>query len=313
MKVNSKIFYHYCSAKSFYEIVSTGQVWMADATKTNDSSEMVFLFEDFEQVFMNVYKKNKFPCILGNLENEEAINSIFNAGITYRNYNGENAYTNYVFCLSEKSNSLNQWRAYARNGSGFALGFYYEKLNEFAKNNPKFSLAKVKYLSKKSLVKIQIEYATTILNGIKDIFNLNRKAANLKTLLNNYVYHQFQIMAEDAVHYKSYDFSEEKEWRLIYKCKNKKEEIKIKDSTEFDSIQFYYKNEDIISFIPIKLSNLLVTNTESKLKNTLVLGPQNKVYVVDILMYLEKNGIHNVEIDKSEITYRSNFGNAMKN
>ncbi len=95
--------YHYCDARAFMSMVRKKCVWLSHARYMNDYMEQEFFLEQLEE------RAGEFT------DNQEYIERI-RLGVA-------NCRVPYVFCLSEVGDLLSQWRAYADDGVGFAIGF----------------------------------------------------------------------------------------------------------------------------------------------------------------------------------------------
>lgn len=111
------VLYHYCSVGTFCRIVESEEVWLTDIFCMNDSAEHYWLRRVAKELLeaeysaqiddVSEYLKSKlFP------ENEET--------------------ELYCFCLSKDGDLLSQWRAYADDGRGVAIGFSRDYLSGLA-------------------------------------------------------------------------------------------------------------------------------------------------------------------------------------
>ncbi len=107
------IIYHYCPAHAFYEIVRTKVLWLTDMFLTNDSEEHRWL----RKIAARVIEEQKGQP--GTLDTDfiELLNT------KPKPVDLDERVEIYLACFSKHPDSLGQWRAYAEDGQGFAIGF----------------------------------------------------------------------------------------------------------------------------------------------------------------------------------------------
>jgi len=116
------IIYHYCSLESFMSIIKNNTIRLTNISKSNDSSEICYCFDFFQNILKKAIKD--FTRLH---TSDEELKSYFN-GININNlisraiFNDSLIY--YVACFSSEANLLSQWRGYADDGNGVAIGFY---------------------------------------------------------------------------------------------------------------------------------------------------------------------------------------------
>jgi len=128
-----KALYHYCSTESFHAIVESHSVWLSSLSLSNDTMEGRLVAE----VIARLAGKDSLQ--------EDAIRRLQDSVETI-----EHTIDGLGFCLSEEADLLSQWRGYAANGTGVAIGFspdYLVWLAEKSKGGRKtgFTLEKVAY------------------------------------------------------------------------------------------------------------------------------------------------------------------------
>lgn len=110
-----QILYHYCSVDSFFAIITSRKVRLSSLLLANDSQEGLLvrrrLMEIADGHGLSVAEQEALTQELEAFENE-------NHG--------------YGFCLSAAKDRLSQWRGYANDGQGFAIGFDSSSLRKVA-------------------------------------------------------------------------------------------------------------------------------------------------------------------------------------
>lgn len=107
--------WHYTSADGLQGILQSSRLRCSHARLTNDLTEIAFGWDFTKRYLEKEYR------------NERELRSILPATFAY----GDNLHGNvhyFVFCLSERADSISQWRAYGRGGAGYAICFAADKL-----------------------------------------------------------------------------------------------------------------------------------------------------------------------------------------
>lgn len=113
------IIYHYTDDGGLRGIIETGKLWLTDVFTLNDPSELRHGLEPAIKLLTPKYDDTK-PEIKQFSDNLEAM---LRGG-------PEEVAELFVCCFSKACDDLGQWRAYADNGRGFALGFDAEVLEQ---------------------------------------------------------------------------------------------------------------------------------------------------------------------------------------
>lgn len=192
--------YHYCSLQTAAAILQSRTLRLSSIFHMNDHMEQRW----FCKLAIEI------------LEKEFKDQSHYNYDEEYRQLRQlvENARLSDVFCacFSSKKDSLGQWRAYADNGYGIALGFdlrHFGFKNEGGSlKNGEMEICQVEY-------KIEVQQEA-IRDGIRMVRALCQKAKDPLVAalspdnLSHYIWH-FGSQCKSAA------FEEEDEWRIIYR------------------------------------------------------------------------------------------------
>ena len=105
-----QILYHYCGLDAFLSIIKNSTLWLSDIRKSNDYLECVYCRDKINEK------------IRGFLEDDKEALEAWDFGY---NINSDLSMDmiSYVACFSENKDQLSQWRGYADNGAGIAVGF----------------------------------------------------------------------------------------------------------------------------------------------------------------------------------------------
>jgi hypothetical protein len=101
-----QIIYHYCDVAAFFNILKNKKIWLSGVNNLNDHQEVEWTIRKIHSALKKL--EAKFPLT----DIEGLWNQI-----------QQSRATPYVCSFSSEGDLLSQWRAYARDGSGFAIGF----------------------------------------------------------------------------------------------------------------------------------------------------------------------------------------------
>src|SRR5262249_45732136 len=104
--------YHYTDAAGLLGILKSGTLWLSDMKSMSDKRELLHGIDIGRSILR---KKSKKP-------NVHRATQMFSARFDEMGDMRENQHL-HVVCLAKDGNDLSQWRGYADDGHGFALGF----------------------------------------------------------------------------------------------------------------------------------------------------------------------------------------------
>ena len=268
---SNEIWYHYCSAESFMDIIKNKTLRLTDLRHMNDMEELI-LGERLLNELLETEEKGEYI---------RAIYDFFKPQIIQLSMS-----------FSENIDQLSQWRGYADDARGFCIGFKAENFNKLPVH-----LLKVEYQisEQKKLIRNAINKIVTYLSDIQQTNTINFESA----LLIAELFELFSILKNNS-------FREEKEYRLVYAIfVDEKNGGKLID---FNKKKESYK--DCIENINFRLVDNVPTPFVDLKYNTLapisqiVIGPKNQSKESDIKTFISTNGMYNIKITKSSSTYR---------
>lgn len=264
-KTSDKIYYHYCSVDTFYNILQTDTIRFGNPLNMNDSAEVVWLLGIVKEF---VSKKGVYTSLL------ESWNLIENISRTLV----QELDCPYIFCLSKEKDVLSQWRSYANDGKGVAIGFDVD----FIEKNY--------FLLGTEIVYDKEKQCEILSHKVKDstLMDLNNAVKNGK---NNEVYRKSKILVsqilQDAIMCKNPAFQEEKEYRLY--CGYRRSEKSI------SSIKFRVDDSSIIPF-----RELCFKDTRHLVIKNIVVGPKSSINNRNLWLFLKSKGYNWIDIDSNE-------------
>ncbi|NWA20334.1 DUF2971 domain-containing protein [Serratia liquefaciens] len=289
------LIYHYCSPQTFLQIIERKCIWLSSTNNMNDSTE--------GQWYINIVKR-----VLA--EDESSLDkewrNIAMSGFT------KTPKPNYIACFSKNEDSLSQWRSYAEDGFGVAIGFEDGDFEGFTLSTIKdafgglptlidIEIKDVEYKDYDYYKKLIIELAGECINKLhssegNDVFSEKMSSAAI-----------FNGMCERAaIAIKNPAFIEEQERRLIFNpdyCALKLQELpssRKKDLSnamkEFNGVKHRISN----GFLTSHFEFPILASTVKRI----MLGPKNKFTDSDLRDFLLLNDMGDVEVKRSLATYR---------
>lgn len=102
-----EMLYHYCSSETLWEILKSRELWLTSFSSLNDSGEWR-------------YGKD---LLVSSLRKRRAFSQDFRLAVIARLVGAEQNVCPLLFSFSRNGDLLSQWRAYAADGAGVAIGF----------------------------------------------------------------------------------------------------------------------------------------------------------------------------------------------
>lgn len=309
-----RVLYHYCSLSTFMSIFDNKSIWLSDIRKSNDSLELRWIMGQCQYYMINAWtdyvrdvQQNRGMDIVSH-EHFKEFEELY---LLAKDYDVEDDTKNWVFCLSEKSDDLGQWRGYANDGQGISIGFnsaFLKNINYIGENvrtiSVNFGFDKV-YYSKKD-VKL----------FFNDKVGLSRIDINMDP--SEVIQYMKRALALSYIYsplYKSDKFKDEREWRIFYSMhlddmeKGERPGIfndknKLSDIIKLEKYKFERKGETMVSHLELELPQL------QRAINSIIIGPKAKVTPMDMRLYLMSIGLlrdandESIKVHRSMISYR---------
>lgn len=272
--------FHYTNYEGAKGIIESKSIWLTKLAYLNDRSELKLAIELFQEKVHSL--SQKLVCA-------ETISFLEETAKQLESFSSTNIC---VASFCEDGDLLSQWRSYGNNGSGVAMVFNSDLLNNLAKNNS-ILLCRCIYSSVEQALIIEelIKQLIASFDKVRSFENPN-VATLVKTVINQFTSTFLSI----APIIKNKHFQEEKEWRLITKP------IKHDDKNWFPRIT----NAKVSEYF--KLNFDLPESGPLKILNGLNIGPaldQELVAKVFFVLLSKSNYAYN-RILFSQIPYKNN-------
>ncbi|MEN1831946.1 DUF2971 domain-containing protein [Pseudomonas lijiangensis] len=273
-----KTLYHYCSAATFHAICTGGNIRYSDLNSMNDSEEMVWGYKIWEETATKLMPATGKDFL-------DKVDNIIHS--TFTRAQGV------VACFSKSGDVLSQWRAYADDGRGYAIGFDAEVLCGMAS-----TALEVLYEKSK-----QIEEVHDFVAAIH--FMESMREAKYSTEFIESCIRLFFYLAS----FKNPNFSEEQEVRLLHSLmlEASGDSFKMVDN---GGIAFgkHVPGKPVSFFMrdsaPVPYIDQAFYGSDKPAIKEIIIGPKNSVVSIGISIFLETLGHSGVEVRRSMIPYR---------
>ena len=257
-----QILYHYCGLDAFLSIIKNSTLWLSDIRKSNDYLECVYCRDKINEK------------IRGFLEDDKEALEAWGFGY---NINSDLSMDmiSYVACFSENKDQLSQWRGYADNGAGIAVGFSRESFADLKEAAPShISFRKVIY-DEKEQEKFIERIARESIKAME-----TKPVAQVAAELNQNYRLQFPVL-------KNASFEEEAEWRIIFNDSFSKRKRHVGKNILFSGIRYTVREKRLVSYIEMDFSKLKYNAIKE-----IWIGPKAEVEIQDILHLLDVYGYY---------------------
>ena len=301
------IVYHYCSLDVFTKIISGKSIRLSDITKSNDSMEILWITKYIEEIFDEEFQKETEKTKYFKEDYPKDVFTELREHYSKEFFDEEQKlYSYFVCCFSEKGDLLSQWRGYADDGNGIAIGFDGDILKQIGKpsaNDPIstdiFNFNKIEYSEYSQKTQIR-KIASDLITELKEV--AKSKPSDIKQNSMKAYNTCFLKLFNLSIFMKNPFFKEEQEWRICHWTeitpKNKTSGIHINDGVTLSDIGYHQRRDDMIPHIDLSFEK----SSKSMIKE-IIIGPKCKVRENDIKTFLISNGI-DCQISKSKGTYR---------
>ncbi len=288
--VDNQVLYHYCSASTFQQIVSSGTIRLSALTLSNDSLE--------GKLVSAVIKKLATSDGLDSWKLEQLLRRVAIL---------EELFDGLGLCLSEDGDLLSQWRGYADDAHGFSVGFsksYLEWLGmpQSEGEASGFGIHKVLYSDEDHERELRPSYEEMMKQVGAGALQMNRLSALLlgkpktdaEAAAEKKAFEQLSqvilMLFSKWFLLKSNAFREEQEVRLI---------SYLFHGIEGRPVGYRATRNSIIPYREFAL-----TEKERKPIARVVLGPRQVTPVRDVQHFLRISGFGDVDVVRSTASYR---------
>lgn len=215
LRSEGMILYHYCDANALLNIFDKRKIWATSTRYLNDSTECVSVLKNLLE-----HKERHTHTREGRLLGKIAeTTSRVGANMVGRAVGMEN----YAACFSEEGDILSQWRSYANDGYGFAIGFDVSRLAVLNDETHEAELVKIGYGGKQEqelIDELFENFGRLIASSIDDFDETDVHFGNKN---NEFLSLRFnECLYEMAYCFKHEAFQEEREFRIYARNSDQK-------------------------------------------------------------------------------------------
>lgn len=287
VKENTNLVYHYTTPEKFLSIINNQSFYFTHINYLNDRKEYHYGVE-------------LLISIINKIKREESSNKVLDKILDNINYIYKSS--KYVSCFSCNGDMLSQWRAYANEGKGFAIGFDLEELNDYCLGHVDGKYILYDNISQEETIEELINIQLAYFESLKDTIDWGEYGYD-SLVATSIIDFTDNIISN----FKHPSFSEEREFRLQINV-----DEKISKSKDID---FGYRSSEslIIPFINLKYKNWNYRNNSEEIDfrdklpiKEIIIGPslEFKTNRHSINSFLHKNGYQDINIKQSNIPYR---------
>lgn len=325
-KKKKHLVYHYCSPETFLEIIVNKTIRLSDINKTNDYMEKRWIAQYILSSIDMYLEENGIKIDLDEAYYyDENVKSHREYLISSINEFVCNSNPVLIACFSENADLLSQWRAYASDGIGLAIGFNEELLSRLDRNNASFpneiSYGDIWYDEKIQKSEVKLYITETIIHA-KEIYE-NTALGKQYSSFESYFAEEFDVFCDvltesisfQSCFFKNPAFQEEEETRIVYDPYvafdlESSDGKKVKCFTDshrkgnfvFSPVRNIIKGKRLISYVDLSFAKLIDEGIIGKI----MIGPKSEITEFDLECLLGANGYHDIGIDieKSSASYR---------
>ncbi len=289
------VVYHYCSMSSLFSILQTKTLRLSNNRCMNDSMELGWIYDVARSNIRNKIRGGEneahqklMSILLSPHEGFLLLDKTFLPSV-------------YCGCFSKEGDLLSQWRAYAEDGQGVAIGFDRSWLDSLVGKGVEVEVKDVIY-SEEHVNGIVSELVDGAIAELGEQPVLDETVYSIANRLESDLY-------SHAPHVKNPAFQEECEVRLVVM----ETSAGMKDAGKkppVGEIDFFCRDGMIVPFRPLSLC------VQSNVICEIVLGPRNfSEHNIQALMLLTQTwggGLARDQFRKSNATYRKGDGSGIE-
>jgi len=273
--------YHYTDVNGFFNIIKHKKLWLSGPHNLNDHQEVHWAY-------------HKIQSTLSKLANEydhEHIQFIWDQ-------TNRQKLVPFTCSLSSDGDLLSQWRAYAKDGSGVAIGLNSELLPVTG------ALPHLSAAINNTITTMQVLYDNDVQDGAIDQIIRSTldsmKGKNIEESGGIVIEAAYKLSGLATI-FKNQAFKEECEWRIIHTPQIWGNTATNKTTTTaISELCHRASNEKLISYFEYDLSDLISQN----IITDLILGPKCAIEEYDLELFLTTSGLERLKFTRSSASYR---------
>ena len=305
------VIYHYCSLDTFNIIMRNKTIRLSDITKSNDSKEKQLIYDHLRSAIDQAFGEIKLS-----VRAMDPIETGFAEGYTYLDFFRKDLLevsnqSSLVACFSRDGDLLSQWRGYANDGCGFAIGFDKMLLEQYLRRDERFRVEGIKYDAEGQLRMIDNDVKEAFLdcvewNGLD--LDFSKYIGIFNDEIDDISYDLAERLDVTSCLMKNQTFQEENEVRIIFSSgigintDQTRIEKKIVGTTKLclKDVDYLVRNNQLVLYADMSFKNAL----PDRLIKDIIIGPKVNMTVEEVKNYLWICGYEDINVRKSYCTYR---------
>ena len=295
---------------TFNLIMKNRTIRLSDITKSNDSKEKILIYDHLESAIDQAFAEINLP-----VRAKEQIGTDFADDYTYVEYFKKGLLevheeSSLVACFSRNGDLLSQWRGYANDGCGFAIGFDRLLLEKYLKRDERFRVGPIEYDAAEQLRMIDSDVKEAFLdcvewNGLDLDFSKNIEIFNDE--IDEISYDLAERLDFSSCFMKKDTFREEDEVRIAFSSQigihtdRAEIEKKIAGTTKLylRDLDYLVRRNQFVLYADMSFEKAL----KDGLIKEVIIGPKVEMSVEEVRNYLWVRGYEEIEVRKSGISY----------
>lgn len=308
------IIYQYLPLNTFHTSIRNKTIRLCDISKSNDYLEKKVYRECLKNAIDRAFQMLQLRLTA---DTETATGYTFSECVEDK-FNEHLSYVTFASCFSRNGDLLSQWRGYANDAEGMAIGYDRTVLERCLRDDHRFRITDIEYKYNSQvelLAGVFFDYIWAIERG----YNIKSRED-----LASYLIDEFEEVLEDMTEaiapavcsMKNPAFAEETETRIVFDpdfgdvfelngVKQDYTKIRRCARLQMSPIDYFVRNGILVPFIDINYEKAI----DSGIIKKITIGPKAKVSPEELGRYLYFNGfsfdaIEKIEIDTSTLSYR---------
>lgn len=281
--------YYYCSLETFLNILKNKEIYLSDPLKMNDKLEIKWYLDRLKE---NKNKDDMGYSVFERMKMRSGLDFSYDDLVNNLASKGQKSV--YISCFSKKPDLLSQWRGYADDGKGVAIGFDLDEL-VVADN---FLLQEIIYTN--DIVEDEgendVEMVADMIRTVINEYKITNKEKQIEVFLHELI--------PELAKYKNPAFAEEEEIRLIYCDDLKFEKIiarygAFQEKWEAKELNHHFRtinSNDITEYVKLEFKPASITD--------IYIGPKCRLSENDVLNISKKLLGTQPSITVTESSYR---------
>lgn len=282
------VVYHYCSAETLRAILESRKLRFTDMNMLNDSQEMRWGYAVFEEAATRLINRTNVPDSAPRLPVEffDSVDEIIRRTDLIAHP--------FVSCFSLDGDSLEQWRAYADDGRGYAIGFGAATVHKMPL----------------TVLMVEYEKEQQVKEMMAALVAIFKNSGDQTTTEKGVFFEECALLGAYLAGFKHRAYRHEREIRGLHavNVQANADGIRFVDlaieedgkAIHSQQVHFQVRDNHLCAYLDLPFCERFDKQAISEI----VLGPKNHSYPGNVRLYLGGLGYSNVVLKQSAVPYR---------